>query len=143
MNKNLEDIVKIYATKEHKVLFSNLLEKSKETIISILVDLLTVYFNDKNSSTLREYVLVLLSGFTPSESKIGYNGYKQKGINGAKTKFCEAKPKNINRNDETVKKLNGGGNFTDYTFERFNRDKEENPLMITGGFIDGRLILYF
>ena len=64
-------------------------------------------------------------------------------MSGTGSKFCEAKPKNINTNDEVLKKLNGSGNFTDYTFSRFERDKKENPLMIVGGFIDGRLIYIY
>ena len=143
MDKNLDEVIKIYATKNHKDLSGNLLDKSKESVIAILINLLTVYFNDKNSSTLREYVLVTLSGFKSSESKIGYNGYRQKSLSGTGSKFCEAKPKNINTNDKRLKKLNGSGNFTDYTFARFKRDKKENPLMIVGGFIDGRLIYMF
>ena len=139
MNKDLDEIIKTYAIKTHKDISNLLLDKSKNNIISILIDLLTVYFNDKNSSTLREYILVTLSDFIPNQEKIGYNGYKQKGLKG-KHQFCEAKPKNINTNDKIIKKLNGGGNFTDYTFARFDRDKKTNPLMLIGGFIDGKLI---
>ncbi|MCY4576827.1 MAG: hypothetical protein OXB96_00105 [Candidatus Kaiserbacteria bacterium] len=142
MDKNLDEVIKIYATKSHKELSGNLLDKSKESVIAILINLLTVYFNDKNSSALREYILVTLSGFTPSERKIGYNGYRQKSLGGTGSKFCEAKPKNKNTNDKG-KNLNGSGNFTDYTFARFKRDKKENPLMIVGGFIDGKLIYMF
>lgn len=75
-----------------------LIGKSKQNIISILVDLLTTYFNDKNSSTLREFIVVSLSGFEPNSSKIGYNGYKHDAI-GKKAEYCEAKPKNVNTND--------------------------------------------
>ncbi|OYT34541.1 MAG: hypothetical protein B6U87_01835 [Candidatus Aenigmarchaeota archaeon ex4484_52] len=39
-----------------------------------------------------------------------------------------------------IRKLNGGGNFTDYTFERLERDKKENPNMLISGFVDGKLI---
>lgn len=37
-------------------------------------------------------------------------------------------------------KLNGGGNFTDYTWARLQRDKEANLNMLISGFIDGQLI---
>ena len=40
-------------------------------------------------------------------------------------------------------KLNGGGNFTDYTFARFKKDLAENPNMLVSGFIDGRLVYIF
>ena len=68
--------------------------------------------------------------------------FKKTPING-ECDYCEAKPKNINTNDENKKKLDGRGNFTDYTFGRLERNKKDNPLMIIGGFIDGRLIYSF
>ncbi len=38
-------------------------------------------------------------------------------------------------------KLNGGGNFTDYTPARLQRDKQEKDLnMLVSGFADGKLI---
>ncbi len=142
MNKDLQDLIISYATSEHSQVSGKLLEKSKDNVIAILMDLLANYFNDKNSSSLRENVIVSACGFEVLGEKIGYNGYRQNGING-KTLFCEAKPKNINTNDKKVKKLDGGGNFTDYTWSRFERDKKANPMMILGGFIDGRLIYIF
>lgn len=142
MNADLIEIIKAYATKSHGEV-SNLLEaKSKPNIISILLDLLTTYFNDKNSSTLRESVVVINSGFIPKTEKIGYNGYRQNAMTG-KHEYCEAKPKNINTNDGKPKKLNGGGNFTDYNWGRFKKDKKANPTMLVAGFIDGRLIYIF
>ena len=142
MNKDLTEIIETYATKPHKELNNLLLLKSKQNIISILVDLLTIYFNDRNSSTLREFVTVSLSGFLPSKEKLGYNGYRHNGING-NAEYCEAKPKNINTNDAKPKKLDGGGNFTDYTLARFNKHRQENPTMLIAGFIDGKLIYIF
>ncbi len=37
-------------------------------------------------------------------------------------------------------KLNGGGNFTDYTFARLKKDQKENPHLLVSGFVDGELI---
>lgn len=91
---------------------------------------------------MREFAVVSLSGFEQNSGKIGYNGYKHDGI-GNKTAYCEAKPKNVNTNDPKPKKLNGGGNFTDYTWARLKKDKKANPLMLVGGFIDGRLVYIF
>ena len=84
------------------------------------------------------------------KGKIGYNGFKQDTFIPGRTIKCEAKPKNINT-EEFVKykqgkrktppaKLDGGGNFTDYTWQRLQRDKKENINMLVSGFIDGRLI---
>ncbi len=71
MNKELAEVIKLYATREHLAVTKYLLEKSKDSINAILLDLLTMYFNDRNSSTLREYMLVTVSGFTPNEAKMG------------------------------------------------------------------------
>ncbi len=62
MNQDLIQIVTYYATKSHKELGELLLSKSKDNLISILTDLLTAYFNDKNSSSLREFVTVSIAG---------------------------------------------------------------------------------
>ncbi|MCY4419106.1 MAG: hypothetical protein OXB93_04590 [Cytophagales bacterium] len=97
-----------------------------------------------NSSTLRELVVAVLSGYEPSLEKLGYNGFRQNALTG-KTECCEIKPRNI-RTDTTAKtpaKLSGDGNFTDYTWKKFKRHKEENPNMLVAGFIDGRLIYIF
>lgn len=142
MNKELAEIVKLYATSSHEKLRAVILEKSKDNIIAVLMDLLTLYFNDKNSSTLRQFLLVTLSGYEMNIEKIGYNGYRQTSI-GAPMRYCEAKPKNINTNDKKPKKLDGGGNFTDYTWARLKKDLKVNPTMLAGGFIDGKLIYIF
>lgn len=144
MNNELSEVIKTYATKSHKELASLLLDKSKDQLISILNSLLTVYINDKNSSLLREYITVSLAGYTPTEEKIGYNGFKQSTEVGGKLIACEAKPQNINTEDnkkrKSPRKLNGGGNFTDYTHKRLFKDKKESPNMLISGFIDGELI---
>jgi hypothetical protein len=152
MNKDLQEAIKIYATGSHKELNAFLLDKSKDNLIAIFNDLLTNYINDKNSSTLREYITTNICGYQHSEAKIGYNGYRQSAISG-KNEYCEVKPKNIDSkeiekyiNKERRSKpslLNAGGNFTDYTWDRFEKDKKENPNMLISGFVDGKLIYIF
>jgi hypothetical protein len=61
MNKDLSEVIVYYSTKSHQELNSLLLNKSKDNLISCLIDLLTTYLNDKNSSSLREYLTVILS----------------------------------------------------------------------------------
>ena len=141
MNKDLIALISTYGTKSHTDVLNLLNDKSKSNLVSMLLDLITQYFNDKNSSTLREFLVVTLSGFEPLTQKIGYNGYRHLSITNA-TQYCEAKPKNITT-DKTNKKLNGGGNFTDYSWQKFDRHKKENPLMLIAGFIDGKLIYIF
>ncbi|GAB4541246.1 MAG: hypothetical protein Fur0020_10610 [Thermodesulfovibrionia bacterium] len=125
MNQELANVIKIYSTGTHQELSNYLIGKSKDTLIGILVDLLTMYINDKNSSTIREFITVTLAGYTHKEGKIGYNGFKQDAFIPGKTIKCEAKPKNIDTEEfekyrrrerkTSPAKLNGGGNFTDYT----------------------------
>ena len=144
MNKDLLQLINDYATREHAEINAGLLGKSKDNLISMLLDLLTTYFNDLNSSTMRELVVAVLSGYEPNQEKLGYNGFRQNTLTGI-TEFCEIKPRNI-RSDSTARKprkLDGGGNFTDYTWEKFERHQEENPNMLVAGFIDGRLIHIF
>jgi len=136
VNKELAEIIKIYATKSDRELNDYLLGKSKSNLIAVLTDLITMYINDKNSSTLREFLTVTISGYNHTEGKIGYNGYKQNVY--GRPLMCEAKPKNIRSDGK--RKLNGGGNFTDYTHERLKRDLKENLHMLVSGFVDGKLI---
>ena len=151
MNQELSHIVKVYSTGSHKELSNYLIGKSKDTLIGILVDLLTMYINDKNSSTIREFLTVTLAGYEHKKGKIGYNGFKQDTFIPGKTLKCEAKPKNFDTEEfEKYKrgerknspgKLNGGGNFTDYTPARLEKDKQEKDLdMLVSGFADGKLI---
>jgi len=151
MNQELANIIKIYSIGSHQELSSYLLGKSKDTLIGVLVDLLTMYINDKNSSTIREFITVTLAGYEHEQGKIGYNGFKQDTIIPGKTIKCEAKPKNITVEEferfakrerkTSPAKLNGGGNFTDYTPNRLKKDKKEKNLnMLVSGFIDGKLI---
>ena len=144
MNRDLLETINDYATKEHTEISVNLLGKSKDNLVAMLLDLLTTYYNDLNSSTMRELVVAILSGYEPNREKLGYNGFRQNTLTGA-VEHCEIKPKNI-RSDSTAKtprKLDGGGNFTDYTWEKFERHQEESPNMLVAGFIDGRLIHIF
>lgn len=151
MNQELANVIKIYTTGTHQQLSSYLVGKSKDTLIGMLVDLLTMYINDKNSSTIREFITVTLAGYQHKQGKIGYNGFRQDTFIPGRTIKCEAKPKNIDTEEfekysrgerkTTPAKLNGGGNFTDYTPARLEKDKKEKDLnMLISGFIDGKLI---
>lgn len=143
MNQDLSQIVVYYATRPHKELSELLLSKSKDNLISILTDLLTAYINDKNSSSLREYVTVLIAEYQHNPNKLGYNGYKQSSAIGGKSISCEAKPKNIQTEGyelkKTKSKLNGEGGFNDYTSERLGKDAQVNLNILSSGFVDGEL----
>ncbi len=153
MNQDLVKAIEIYTTSNHIKLNHYLLEKSKDNLIAIFTDLLTIYINDKNSSSIREFITVKLAGYEHLKSKIGYNGFRHSSEIGSKALFCEAKPKHFDteehlkwKNKErktSPSKLNGGGNFTDYTLARFQKDLKENPNMLVSGFVNGKLIYIF
>lgn len=144
MNEDLLQLIKDYTTKEHTEIGVSLLGKSKDNLISMLLDLLTTYYNDLNSSTIRELVVAVLAGYEPSSEKLGYNGFRQNTPTGP-VEYCEIKPPNVRSNStaKTKRKLNGGGSFSDYTWEKFEKVQKENPNMLVAGFVDGRLIYIF
>ena len=103
---------------------------SKENFI----ELLSKYFNDKNSSTLREETMCYISGIESNPNKLGYDG---------KTTKDENKPKNFDTTNPKAKKLNGGGNYSDMTHKRDEKFKLDNPRIHIGGFVDGKLVYQF
>lgn len=134
MNETLREVIIRYSTEDLNNVMEFLGGLSKPTLMSTLLDLLTVYFNDKNSSKLRELTTLWVCGFEPSLEKLGYNGYRIDFATGEIQK-CEVKPQNT---DNTKKKLNGGGSFNDYTEERFLEDLKNTVLI--SGFVEGKLI---
>lgn len=145
MNKDLVKLIHTYGTQNHKEVDNFIKSISKTQLSNAMIDLLTEYFNDKNSSTLREFLVLSLHGFERLPGKIGYNGFRTSSINSKVKEYCEVKPKNIitDASNDAKRKLNGGGNFTDYSWQKFARHKKENPVMLVAGFIDGRLIYSF
>jgi len=141
VNKNLLDIIKKYAL-DDPTLESELQNATPEELAGHLRSLITLYINDRNSSTLREMLVCTLSGFRPINEKLGYNGYRE--IYGsARREYCEVKPKNIRSGSGKDKKLNGGGSFNDFTWKRLEKWQKENPIVLAAGYIDGRLIYIF
>ena len=144
MNQDLLQLIRNYAVMTEAEISAALVDKSKYNLVAMLLDLVALYYNDLNASTLRQMVVAMLAGFTPSAEKIGYNGFRQESPTGA-TEYCEIKSKNV-RTASAAKnkpKLDGGGNFTDYTWKKFNRHTSENPAMLIAGFVDGQLIYIF
>ncbi len=139
MNENLRKSITLYATGEEGELENFLRGLSKNTLEALFVDLITMYFNDKNSSKLRELSAIYIAGYEPTQEKLGYNGYMQL-VDTQKVVYCEVKPQNT---DSEKNKLNGGGSFNDYTPERFKKDLQENPKVLTCGFVRGKLLYVF
>ena len=142
MNDDLMNLIEGYALRGRSEVGDELLDRSKSGIVALLLDLLTAYYNDWNSSTLRETVVVRLAGYVPQLKELGYNGYRLDAVTDQKT-FCEVKPKNVRAGSAKDKKLNGGGSFNDYTWSKFERHLEENPKMLVAGFVDARLVYIF
>ncbi len=139
MNENLRKSIVLYAIGEEGELENFLRGLSKNTLGALFVDFITMYFNDKNSSKLRELSAIYIAGYEPIQEKLGYNGYMQL-VDTGETVYCEVKPQNT---DSVKKKLNGGGSFNDYTPERFEEDIEKNPKVLTCGFVHGKLLYIF
>jgi len=51
--------------------------KTVQELVTALEELLKLYANDKNSSTLREWAVLQIAGCQPRIGKIGYNGYRE------------------------------------------------------------------
>lgn len=127
-----EILTTFFTNPEH--LSSLLRGLDKAVLIRSFIEVLTRYANDVNSSTLRELMTILQAGYEPQLSgvKLGYNGITREGAP------CEVKPVNIRSGSGN--KLNGGGNFSDFTYERLDRYKKDELMMLVSGFVDVRLI---
>jgi hypothetical protein len=110
---------------------------TKEEIIQeyneMFFKLLTLYLNDKNSSTLRQIITCEVIGIKSNENKLGYDG---DGTND------EVKPKNVNSNFKKGKKvvLNGNGNYSDITHARHKKYINDDVSIHVSGFVDGNLL---
>jgi len=93
--------------------------------------LISKYFNDKNSSTLREEVMCYITGNEPNDNKLGYDG---------KNTNDENKPKNYDTTNPKSKKLNGSGNYSDMTHKRNENFINDDAIIHIGGFVDGKVI---
>ncbi|MCY4088781.1 MAG: hypothetical protein OXF49_01475 [Candidatus Saccharibacteria bacterium] len=143
MNQDLLHLIGLFATKPQSEVLQHLSKKDSNEITKMLFSLLVLYFNDSNSSTLREATIVRLCGFNLDTNKLGYNGYRQSSI--AEQDWCEAKPVNIKTQSlaKNPRKLDGNANISDFTHKRLAKLESDNPTIIVGGFIDGRLFYIF
>ena len=141
MDTALKELIRDYPFMETPEFASRLKAMDKAAIEGVLQALLAMYYKDLNSSTLREMAVVLKMGFEPNEDKLGYDGCLKDPSTGDKV-YCEVKPKNV-RKEGAKRKLDGGGNFTDYSWRKFDRHKEENPVMLVAGFVDAHIIYIF
>jgi hypothetical protein len=114
----------------------DLSKSDTRALASAFVELLSLYARDKNSSTIREMVTVAAAGYDHNVAKIGFNGQKA-------LVSCEAKPRNVSSTEAKKKRHDGGGNYTDLTYERVAKYTEQGVQLLPSGFIDGRLAFVF
>lgn len=143
MTPNLVEALKIYSLEGTQAFTRYLGSHSSPALVAMLCDLMTNYFGDKNSSTLRELVTTAVAGYERNTEKLGYNGCKT--IAPGKVVQCEVKPKNVSpaAAGKTQTKLDGAGSFNDYTWARLEKDQKEAPNILVSGFVDGRLVYIF
>ena len=105
-------------------------------LIYLLYDAADIISNDKNSSMAREYSTLKECSYEQNTNKLDYDGYD------SNNNPIEAKPQNYytNTTSKNPKKLNGCGSYNDYTWERYDKDYENNPEVLFSGFIDGKLL---
>lgn len=103
---------------------------------SVIKELLDKIMNDKNSSMARESVILKVAGYNHLEGKLNYDGFKD-------DEFVEVKLKNLDTSNLKSSKLNGEGSYSDYTWERYDHHLHDNPTILVGGFVDGKLIYIF
>lgn len=108
-------------------------ELSKETIIKthgeMLMDLLELYINDTNSSTLREAITCKVVGIESTGKKKGYD---------SKLTNEEVKPRNVQTGGK--KTLDAWGNYSDLTHRRHNKYINDKVIIHISGFVDGLLM---
>lgn len=107
--------------------------ESPKDLATVLCELLTLYANDKNSSALREWIVLHIVGCRHRPDKIGYNGYRDD------IPF-EVKPRNVRSDERKRKRLNGDGNFTDFTYDRLEKYRHDRVRVLVAGFVDGELV---
>lgn len=132
ISMELAEIIKQYFIRGPNALIDFLRKSEKKVSIEGLSQILYLYANDKNSSTLREFITLYLANYRPSLRKIGYNGVRG-------DIKCDAKPQNIDSSSKK-RRHNGGGNFTDFTYDRLEKYKNQNINIVVSGFVNGRLI---
>lgn len=130
---NLKEILVTLFTNPEQ-LSSVLHRLDKDALVGAFAEVLTRYANDVNSSALRELITMLQAGYQPQPPgmKLGHNGVTTEGIP------VEVKPVNIRSGSDN--KLNGGGNFSDFTYERLDAYGADRLVMLVSGFVDGRLL---
>jgi hypothetical protein len=100
----------------------------------IIFELIHEMANDNNSSKFREEITLNICNYENSPGKLG-----EDGIDPVTNRKIEVKPQNGHNRNDTIKKLNGGGQFTDFTHSRIQKCIDNDILMVVSGFYNGKL----
>lgn len=96
--------------------------------------LFDAYFQDKNSSTLREALTLSHNGYEKVDKKQGPDGYHK-----IRKKFAEVKPQYAHIDEKNKQtKFSGGGTFNDMTFEKIKEIEDYD--MLCSGFAQDKII---
>lgn len=129
-----EEVVRRFFTqREHFEVFLSSVER--QSLEEALVELINLYARDKNSSTLREFITLVIAGYQRSGDKLGFEGRREED---GDIVYAEVKPKNLER--ARSDRFNGGGNFTDFRQERLDKYLATRLQMLVSGFLDGELV---
>jgi len=93
----------------------------------LILELIEEVANDRNSSMFREDVTKLMVGLKPSKSKLGYDDDFE---------AIEVKPVNYTGGG----RLDGKGNFSDFTWKRHQKYLKDDVRMLVSGFSNGKLL---
>jgi len=126
-----EELISVYTNGNDKL-------EGYEIVRENLLDILRMYLNDKNSSTLRELTMCKISDVEPSLKKLGYDGFGK-----IDREPHENKPQSYDTKNIKAKKLTGGGNYTDMTHRRHIKYFNDDVILHLAGFVDGILIYQF
>ena len=98
-----------------------------DTAEQVIYELIEEFANDSNAAKFREDVTKLMIGLRPSEGKLGYDDDHE---------AIEVKP--VNYTGKT--RLQGQGNFSDFTWKRHRKYLGDNVRMLVSGFNHGKLL---
>lgn len=104
-------------------------EEILQTYGQMMLDLLLLYINDSNSSTLREAITCKVLGLEFTGKKLGYD---------SKLTNEEIKPRNVQTGGKKL--LDCWGNYSDLTWRRHNKYINDNVVVHVSGFVDGLLM---
>jgi hypothetical protein len=95
-------------------------------------ELIELYLNDKNSSTIRQFITSKVCGYNNSFKKLGFDATDANG------NHKEIKP--TNKPKTCKSKYAGKFGISDYTVDRYGKDIHANVHILQSFFLDGRLM---